>query len=73
MRPVELRVMDPDVAAELFSHGLHELVIDMWQESTPSARVAERLGAEDLGVSDDPWSGGEGRVLRLRPEHLLAA
>ena len=60
------------LARDLFASGLERLVIDMWPENQPSVRVAQRLGAEDLGVIEDPWYGGEGRVFRLRPEHLDA-
>lgn len=59
------------LAADLFTAGLGELVIDMYADNEPSARVAQRLGAEDCGVIDpDPSYGGPGRVFRLRPEHL---
>jgi RimJ/RimL family protein N-acetyltransferase len=42
----------------------------MWEDNAPSAAVARRLGAQDLGVRHDPWYGGQSRMFLLRPEHL---
>lgn len=62
------------LAHAAFAAGHEELLVDMYPDNTPSLRVALRLGAEDRGdVAEDPWYGGPGRVLALRPEHLRAA
>lgn len=58
------------LAGEAFADGAEELVIDMWEDNAPSAAVARRLGAQDLGVRDDPWYGGQSRMFLLHPEHL---
>lgn len=58
-------------AASAFEAGHEELVVGMYPDNLPSLRVAQRLGAQDLGeVDDDPWYGGVSRHLLLRPEHL---
>ncbi|MEH3033487.1 MAG: GNAT family N-acetyltransferase [Aeromicrobium erythreum] len=57
------------LADQAFAAGHRELVIGMYPDNHPSAAVALRLGAEDLGVLPDPWYGGESRQLRLRREH----
>lgn len=60
-------------ARSAFAAGHTSLVIGMYPDNAPSAAVARRLGAEDLGeVSDDPWYGGVSRHFVLRPEHLDA-
>lgn len=62
------------LAHAAFDAGHDELLVDMYPDNLPSLRVAQRLGADDHGeVPDDPWYGGPGRVLALRPEHLRAA
>lgn len=58
------------LARELFADGLREIVIDMFPDNSQSAAVARRLGADEIGVVPDPWYGDEGRIFRLRPEHL---
>lgn len=58
------------LAEEVFADGLAELQIEMWEDNEPSARVARRLGADELGVLPDPWYGGRARMFVLRPEHL---
>ncbi|GAA1726129.1 GNAT family N-acetyltransferase [Aeromicrobium alkaliterrae] len=58
------------LALQAFTAGLEELVIGMYPDNEPSAAVAARLGAEDLGIGPDPFYGGEGHNFRLRPEHL---
>ena len=40
-----------------FAAGHESLVIDMYPDNTPSAAVARRLGARELGVREDPWYG----------------
>lgn len=60
------------LAREAFGGGLEELVIEMWADNDPSAAVARRLGAQEIGVMDSPWYTGVTRVFHLRPEHLLA-
>lgn len=60
-------------ARSAFAAGHASLVIGMYPDNAPSAAVARRLGAEDLGeVPDDPWYGGVSRHFTLRPEHLDA-
>ena len=60
-------------ARSAFGVGHARLVIGMYPDNLPSLRVAQRLGADDLGeVEDDPWYGGISRHLDLRPEHLDA-
>lgn len=58
------------LAAQAFMAGHEELVIGMYPDNHPSAAVAARLGAEDLGIGPDPWYGGDGHSFRLRAEHL---
>lgn len=58
------------LAAQGFTAGHEELVIDMYPDNEPSAAVALRLGADDLGIGPDPWYGGDGRHFRLRSAHL---
>lgn len=58
------------LAREAFDGGLEELVIEMWADNDPSAAVARRLGAEEIGVMESPWYTGTTRVFHLRPEHL---
>lgn len=58
------------LAREIFGAGLEELIIDTFADNLPSIRVAQRLGAEDGGVAEDPWYGGRNRIFCLRPEHV---
>lgn len=58
------------LAAQAFVAGHEELVIGMYPDNEPSAAVALRLGADDLGIGPDPWYGGDGHNFRLRSEHL---
>ncbi|MEG9226470.1 GNAT family N-acetyltransferase [Aeromicrobium sp. Sec7.5] len=58
------------LAAQAFVAGHEELVIGMYPHNEPSAAVAVRLGADDLGIGPDPWYGGDGHHFRLRSEHL---
>ena len=57
-------------AREAFAAGVSELVIDMYADNAPSAAVARRLGAEELGVIPDPWYGGDSLQFRLTPALL---
>ena len=62
-------------AARLIAHqgvtaGHEELLIGMYPDNEPSAAVAAKLGAEDLGIGPDLWYGGDGHNFVLRPEHL---
>lgn len=59
-----------ELARTAFAGGLRKLVIDMYDDNAPSAGVARRLGAEELGVRDDPWYGGRSLLFELRPEHV---
>jgi RimJ/RimL family protein N-acetyltransferase len=59
-----------ELARTVFAAGLQKLVIDMYDDNAPSAGVARRLGAEELGVLDDPWYGGRSLLFELRPEHV---
>ncbi len=59
------------LALQAFSAGHEELVIGMYPDNEPSAAVAARLGAEDLGIGPDPWYGGDSHHFRLRVEHLV--
>ena len=56
--------------ASAFDGGLDELTIGMWPDNEPSAALARRLGAEELGVDDDPWYGGQTLLFRISPPHL---
>ncbi|GMA28939.1 GNAT family N-acetyltransferase [Arenivirga flava] len=58
------------LAGAAFDAGMERLVIDMYDDNGPSAGVARRLGAEEIGVVADPWYGGTSLVFELRPEHL---
>lgn len=59
------------LAVAAFDAGHEVLMIDMYPDNAPSLAVAQRLGALDHGlIADDPWYGGEGRLLELRPEML---
>ena len=55
------------LAAHAFAEGLDELIIGMWTDNAPSAAVARRLGAHELGVVDDRWYGGQSLQFLLRP------
>lgn len=58
------------LAAQAFMAGHEKLVIGMYPDNEPSAAVALRLGAHDLGIGPDPWYGGDSRLFILRPPHL---
>ncbi|RLV55761.1 N-acetyltransferase [Aeromicrobium phragmitis] len=60
------------LALAAFAIGMDELVIDMYPDNAPSAAVARRLGAEELGVRDDPWYGGDSLMFRLRPPRAVS-
>lgn len=55
----------------VFAAGLDEIWCDMHATNGPSAAVAERLGLRDLGVMDDPWYAGDGRIFRSTREEWL--
>lgn len=55
------------MAAGAFAAGHDRLLIDMYPDNEPSAAVARRLGARDLGVRDDPWYGGTSLMFELQP------
>ncbi len=55
------------MAAAAFEAGHARLVIGMYPDNAPSAAVARRLGARELGEQDDPWYGGVSLTFELEP------
>ena len=53
------------MAGAAFAAGHERLVIGMYPDNAPSAAVARRLGAHELGERDDPWYGGTSLMFEL--------
>lgn len=48
-----------------FAAGHRRLVIDMYPDNHPSAAVARRLRAREIGEQADPWYGGTSLMFEL--------
>lgn len=48
-----------------FAAGQRRLVIDMYPDNHPSAAVARRLGAREIGEQADPWYGDTSLMFEL--------
>ncbi|WP_375002548.1 GNAT family N-acetyltransferase [Aeromicrobium sp. CTD01-1L150] len=55
------------MAQAAFGAGHERLVIDMYPDNAPSAAVARRLGAKELGEGPDPWYGDTSLMFELLP------
>ncbi|MEO6471813.1 MAG: GNAT family N-acetyltransferase [Aeromicrobium sp.] len=45
-----------------FVDGLEDIYAGMFPDNEPSASVARRLRLREIGVQEDPWYGGDGRL-----------
>lgn len=48
-----------------FASGHRRLVVDMYPDNHPSAAVARRLGAREIGEQSDPWYGETSLMFEL--------
>lgn len=55
-----------------FADGLEEVWAGMFPDNEPSAAVARRLGLREIGVQEDPWYGGDGRLFHTTREEWTA-
>lgn len=53
------------MARAAFAAGHRRLVIDMYPDNHPSAAVARRLGAREIGEQADPWYGDTSLMFEL--------
>ena len=55
-----------------FAEGLDQIYAGMFPDNEPSAAVARRLGLREIGVQEDPWYGGDGRLFHTTREEWTA-